>query len=99
MTKGKNFIDRDVFMGMLDQIKTVRGGKYQDPETIYGDLSRLVVALMASTPPRRLHETYVDFGWKPNANVRAIHVAARHWYKTYHPDRLPLRPMTESSDD
>lgn len=88
MSRGKNFIDRAVFEEMLDQIETSQGNKYHDLATIYGDLSRLVVAVIASTPPKKLQETYNKLGWGGEANVRAIHEAAEHWFKTYHPDRL-----------
>ena len=89
MSRGKNFIDRGVFEKILGQIDTVQGNKYQDLATIYGDLSRFVVAIIASTPPQQLQETYNKLGWGGAANVRAMHEAAEHWYKTYHPVRLP----------
>jgi len=88
MSRGKNFIDRAVFKEILDQIDTVLGNKYQDIDTIYGDLSRYVVAIIASTPPQQLQEKYSKLGWEGAANVRAMHEAAKHWYKIYHPGRL-----------
>lgn len=88
MSRGKNFIDRAVFQEILGQIDTTQGNKYQDLATIYGDLSRLVVALIASTPPEKLQETYNKLGWAGTANVRAIHAAAEYWFRTYHPGRI-----------
>lgn len=89
MSRGKNFIDRNVFEGILGEIETAQGCKYQDLATIYGDLSRLVVAIIASTPPQQLQDTYNKLGWRGAANVRAMHEAAAHWYSTFQPDRLP----------
>jgi hypothetical protein len=89
MNKGKNFIDRSVFEDTLSQIDTAEGAKYQDIATIYGDLSRLVVGIIATTPPRELQDMYNKLGWGGNANVRAMHAAAEQWYKTHHPQRLP----------
>lgn len=89
MSRGKNFIDRAIFEEILGQIDTTQGNKYQDLSTIYGDMSRFVVALLASTPPKKLQEIYNELGWGGEANVRAMHEAADHWYKTYHPVRLP----------
>jgi len=90
MSRGKNFIDRAIFEDILGQIETAKGNKYQDSATIYGDLSRFVVALIASTPSKSLQETYNRLGWGGEANVRAMHEAADYWYKTYHPDRLSM---------
>ena len=89
MSRGKNFIDRGIFEETLAQIDTTQGKKYRDLATIYGDLSRFVVAIIAITPPQQLQETYNKLGWGGAANVRAMHEAAQHWYKTYHPGRLP----------
>lgn len=89
MSRDKNFIDRSVFEEMLGQIGTAQGGKYQDLATIYGDLSRLVTAFIATTPPQELQGIYNKSGWEGSANVRAIHEAANHWYKLHHPSRLP----------
>jgi hypothetical protein len=91
MNRDKNFVDRSVFNEVLGQIDTATGGKYQDSATIYGDLSRLVVAFIAATPPQELQEIYNKLGWGGSANVRAIHEAANHWYQLHHPDRLPPR--------
>lgn len=89
MSRGKNFIDRDIFEEILSQIDTAQGNKYRDLATIYGDLSRFAVAIIASTPPQQLQETYNKLGWGGAANVRAMHEAAVHWYNTYHLGRLP----------
>ncbi len=50
-------------------------------------MSRLVVALLATTPPARLREMYNELGWRGSANARALHEAAKHWLRTYHPER------------
>ena len=92
MSRGKNFIDRSIFEEIIGNIDTAQGKKYQDLATIYGDMSRFVVALIATTSPKELQETYNKLGWAGEANVRAMHEAAGYWYKTYHPNRLPMYP-------
>ena len=87
--KIKNFIDRTVFDDMLAQIPTARGDAYQDLATIYGDMSRLTVAWIASTPPEELQKMYNELGWKGSANVRAMHEAAKLWFQLHDPERLP----------
>lgn len=85
MAKKKNFIDPEVFKGTLMEIKTVDGKQYQDVLTIYGDMSRLVVSWLAKTDYEILQRLYNEYGWGGNANVRAIHEAAKKWLEIYHP--------------
>lgn len=91
MSRGKNFIGRETFEQLLGQIDSVYGTRYQDFQTIYGDLSRLVVAIIASMSPAELQEVYTKLGWGGNASTRAMHEVAKQWYSTYHPCRLPSR--------
>ena len=79
----RQFIDRDRFERTIESILTARGEQYQDNDTIYGDLSRLVVAFCARETPDRLRELYNELGWKGEANGRAIHEAAKAWMAEY----------------
>jgi hypothetical protein len=88
MRGGPPFIDRQVFERVLGEIERARGGSYQDVGTIYGDMSRLVVAWLASTPVDEIVRTYNELGWGGISNARALHEAARHWIKTYHAEKL-----------
>ncbi|WP_156968996.1 hypothetical protein [Arenimonas metalli] len=89
MSSEKNFTDREAFEQILSGVRTATGAPYQDVATIYGDLSRLVVGLLATNSPQRLQEIYAQVGWGGNANVRALHEAAKHWYEIHHPGRNP----------
>jgi len=89
MNRGPNFIDRQVFEEILSEIPRKDGEEYQDLETPYGDMSRLVVAWLASTPHRELAELYNKLGWEGNAGARAFHEAAKRWMEKYQPGRLP----------
>jgi hypothetical protein len=90
MSRGRNFIDRDVFDGIMARVTRKRDGEaFEDVDTVYGDMSRLVVGWLARTPPAELRRLYHEFGWKGNANARGIHEAARAWYAEHHPDRAP----------
>lgn len=80
---GPPFIDRQVFGEMLTSISTAAGGAYQDVPTIYGDMSRLVVAWLASMEPDEIKGLYNELGWGGSANARAIHAAAREWMQRY----------------
>jgi hypothetical protein len=82
---GPAFIDREVFPRYL--AKT-----YQDIPTIYGDLSRLVVGMVANTDPAELQEMYAGLGWGGSANVRALHDAARDWMRKHRPKGLRAIP-------
>jgi hypothetical protein len=83
MASGPSFIDRDVFEATLGSVSTASGGKYQDVSTIYGDMSRLVVAWLAATPPSEIGRLYKHLGWGGAANGRALHEAANEWMRTY----------------
>jgi hypothetical protein len=74
---------------ILSEVRTTTGTSYQDVATIYGDLSRLVVGLLATSSPQQLQEIYSQVGWSRNANVRALHEAAKRWYEIHYPSRLP----------
>jgi hypothetical protein len=87
MHRGPNFIEREVFTAMLAEVDRVDGGKYEDVATPYGDMSRLVVALLALSTPEELRTMYIDFGWEGEANARQFHLAARKWFEKYHPER------------
>jgi len=77
MQKGPPFIGRDVFVQLLANIKTDTGENYKDLDTIYTDMSRLVVAWLATTKPARIREIYNELGWLGSANGRAMHEAAK----------------------
>ena len=87
MTRGPNFIERDVFNSLLAEVPRVDGESYEDAATAYGDMSRLVVAWIARTTPEDLKKLYNEFGWQSSANSRQFHLAARQWFETHHPDR------------
>lgn len=86
-TRGPLFLRPEVFEQMVAQLATSGGTPYQDVATIYGDLSRLVVAWLATTPPEELRAMYNDLGWEGGASVRPMHDAARLWLRTHHPER------------
>lgn len=88
MAKKKNFIDPEIFREIFTEIETVNGEQYQDIVTVYGDMSRLVVSWLANMPPAQLQALYTNYGWGGNANVLAIHEAARRWFAINHPDKL-----------
>ena len=83
---GKAFIDREVFERTLQQVCTAAGGAYQDVQTIYGDMARLVVGWLAKTEPNELNRIYNELGWGGSANGRALHEAARQWMLTHRPE-------------
>lgn len=87
MAGGPAFIDREVFTRMLAEVRAADGSAYEDVRTIYGDMSRLVVAWIARHSPEELIDTYNELGWGGNANARALVEGARHWMRTYHPER------------
>ena len=89
MSREKNFADREAFEQVLSEVRSSTGAPYQDVATIYGDLSRLIVGLLATSSPQQLQEIYSQVGWGGKANVRALHEAAKHWYELHHPGRHP----------
>jgi hypothetical protein len=90
MGRGPHFIEREVFDALLAEVPRVDGTPYQDVDTVYGDMSRLVVAWLACTPVEELLALYNRLGWKGHPNARAFHLAARRWLEQYHPDRCPV---------
>lgn len=90
MSRGPNFIEREVFDAVMASVRRLDGAEYHDLDTIYGDMSRLVVAFLASTPPETLRLLYNELGWKGSATVRAMHAAACSWLDQYHPGRCPV---------
>lgn len=87
MPSGPPFIDREVFDKVIRSITAVDGSSYQDIQTIYGDMSRLVVGWIATTSPADLQTMYNELSWAGNANVRAMHEAAKRWLAEHHPER------------
>jgi hypothetical protein len=87
MSRGPNFIERSVFDELMAEVPRLDGASYQDLDTAYGDMSRLVVAWLASTPPERLVALYNELGWQGRANARQFHSAAKRWLEKYHPGR------------
>jgi hypothetical protein len=83
MAGGPAFIDREVFGEIIGSVTAADGSSYQDIRTIYGDMSRLVVAWLASTPPAEINRLYNDLGWGGAANGRALHEAASEWMRRY----------------
>jgi hypothetical protein len=83
MTGGPAFTDREVFTELIGSIRTADGREYQDVRTIYGDMSRLVVAWLAATPPAEINRAYNQLGWGGAANGRALHEAAQEWMGRY----------------
>src|SRR3954468_17985644 len=88
MSRARNFVERDEFLELLSDIPRLRGGPYEDVATAYGDMSRLVVAWLASTSPDELQALYTEAGWKGAANVRQFHLAAKLWLEKNHPGRF-----------
>lgn len=89
MRKASQFIQREVFDEILAEVRRVDGARYEDVETIYGDMSRLVVAWLANTQPKDLRLLYNKLGWGGNANARAIHEAAKVWLAKNRPGKPP----------
>lgn len=87
MSGGPPFIDWKVFEEVISNTPAKDGSSYQDKKTIYGDMSRLVVARLATTPPSELLAKYHDLSWEGGASVRAMHEAARKWLREHHPER------------
>ena len=87
MSRGPAFTEREVFERMLGEIRAANGSQYQDLRTIYGDMSRLVVAWLARTSPDEIIRIYNQLGWGGTANGRALHEAACHWMETYRPQQ------------
>jgi hypothetical protein len=48
MPRGPLFIDRENFRQLIEGVLNTSGKNYQDVNTIYGDMSRLVVSWLAN---------------------------------------------------
>lgn len=88
MSKVRNFIDREVFEQVIGDVARRDGLKYEDTDTVYGDMSRLVVAWLAQTPPAELRRLYNELGWLGDANGRGMHEAAKKWMQAYRPEAV-----------
>lgn len=86
------FIDHDAFVDLLQTMNRLDGETYQDLETVYGDMSRLVVGLLSRTDPKVLQEMYTAGSWQGSANVRAMHEAAKLWMQRHRPEAAERRP-------
>lgn len=85
---GKNFIERQSFLDLMDELRRADGTEYQDPGTAYGDMSRLVVAWLAASRPEDLEALYNRLGWKGGPRtMRQIHQAANLWLAQHHSGR------------
>jgi len=85
---GPPFIDRSVFNELIARVPTVAGKSYQDLDTIYRDMSRLVVAWLGNLTPSEIRKLYNNLGWEGEANARALHECAKSWLAEYHPELL-----------
>jgi hypothetical protein len=97
MARGPNFIEWEEFKALMADIPTTRGKPYEDVATVYGDMSRLVVAWLACTSPEKLRDLYNELGWKGSGNTRAFHAAAKRWLELYHPDRCTVVSETDQA--
>lgn len=76
------FIREDVFIGLLGELKNRNGKPFTDKETIYGDLSRLVVAWILETKDEHLRAIYQS-NWGGEPNIPAIKKTAALWKSRY----------------
>jgi len=63
-------LNRIAFQELLDEVRTRSGTTYVDPETVYGDLLRLVAGILVTYPKGELAGIYGAVGWKGQPNVR-----------------------------
>jgi hypothetical protein len=85
MIERNNFIEREVFFKLVENLGRKDGGSYTEKSlaTAYGDLSRLVVAWAAATSPKELQEIYNKFWGPGNAVMRPVHEAAKSWLASH----------------
>ena len=83
MASGPAFTDRVVFAELMQSVPRADGSAYEDIATIYGDMSRLVVAWLASLSPADISQLYTQLGWGGAPNARALNQAAKQWMRTY----------------
>lgn len=81
MSKSRNFIERQTFNVAMSEVRRKDGKHYEDIDTIYGDMSRLVVAWLAKTPPNAIHALYNELGWKGEANAVPIRELPDSWFR------------------
>jgi hypothetical protein len=98
MSQGPLFVRPEVFAEMVGRVSTLKGTQYKDVTTIYGDMSRLVVAWLATTPPEELRALYNQLEWEGAANIPAIQKAAQEWLLNYHPDRASRLGITARAE-
>lgn len=91
MPRGPLFIDRENFRQLIQGVLNASGKNYQDVNTIYGDMSRLVVSWLANADLSELQALYNKWGWGGAPNVRAMHECAKEWLKMHHPGK-PTTP-------
>ena len=82
----KNFADPEQFNKLLQEVSTVSGSTYQDPKTVYGDMSRLVVTWLANAEMNELNRVY-NLAFKGPANIRPAQECARLWMRRFRPDQ------------
>ncbi|HEX2076163.1 MAG TPA: hypothetical protein VHG08_00590 [Longimicrobium sp.] len=95
MSRGPIFIKQEVFEEHLRHLPTRTGGEFADMNTIYADMSRLVVAWLATTPRKELVRMYQEYGWGGSPAARAIQDAAKDWLRKYHPDLLAAQRLED----
>src|SRR5688500_1120845 len=81
----KTFIDWNAFHELIKSVPNTKGEAYQDVDTIYRDMSRLVVGWLANEDPGKLRSLYRDVGWEGEPNVRAMCESAKAWLEKNHP--------------
>ena len=89
MPATRNLIDREVFESIMEEgVRRLDGTKFRDLKTAYGDLSRLVVAILLTTPAEELEAIYKKV-WPSEVNLRQSMLAARFWLEKYHEGKFP----------
>jgi hypothetical protein len=86
MPKRRNFIEREVFENIIAGVPRKDGSPYADIDTIYGDMSRLVVGWLSKAKPEELRRLYNQLEWGGTANARAMIEAAKAWMKEHRSD-------------
>lgn len=85
---GPPFIDRENFRELIASVPRRDGEEYVDVDTIYRDMSRLMVAWLAKTQPSEIRRLYNELGWGGICNARALHECAKAWMAKHHPEML-----------
>src|SRR5271169_4994880 len=92
MSKKTNFIERKTFEEIIYSFPLRDDAEYEEIDAIYGDMSLLVVAWLACTPPDKLRLLNSELGWGGSASASVIHRAAKAWLNIHHPGRCPICP-------